>query len=105
MSISEPGSETFERHVIDNEGKKLTYYSEKSTKINGSNDNLFINLSIFEILKNISKTIINIIDDLLDYKIKNLKDVLTVFSKDDRLIYIGIIMIIISLCVYLIDLF
>jgi hypothetical protein len=67
--------------------------------------NLFIHLSIFEILKNTSKTLIKIIDDLLNYKIYNMKDVLTIFTKDDRLIYLGIIMLFISFSLYIIDLF
>jgi hypothetical protein len=107
MSIVEPGSETFQRRVLNIEKEKLTYYTEKSTKLKNEEvmHNLFIHLSIFEILKNTSKTLIKIIDDLLNYKIYNMKDVLTIFTKDDRLIYLGIIMLFISFSLYIIDLF
>jgi hypothetical protein len=105
MSISQPDSQTFERRVLDNEGQKLTYYSEKSNrlKIDETTEKLFINLSLKEILMNISLTIINIINDIVQCGIRSPRDILSILGRDDRLIYVGIVIIFISFGIYVVD--
>lgn len=61
----------------------------------------FMDLSLREILNNIAKTFMDIINDLLNLKSYHLKnDILPIFTKKDRLIYLGIILIMISLFIY-----
>jgi hypothetical protein len=65
------------------------------------NNKPFMDLSLREILNNIARTFMDIINDILNLKSYNLKnDILPIFTKKDRLIYLGIILIMISLFIY-----
>ena len=105
MSITHPDSQTFESRVLATEGEKLKYYSEKSNRLEDlkEDEKLFINLSLKNILINISSTVINIINELVENGIKTPHEVLKVVSKGDRLIYIGIIILFITFGVYIVD--
>ena len=102
MSISQPGSETFEKRVLESEKQKLTYYTAKTNSEQSEEltENMFINLSLREIFANFAKTIIDIMNDLT---VSGTKDILNTFSKDDRLIYIGLLIVFIAFSIYLID--
>jgi hypothetical protein len=52
------------------------------------------NLSMGQILINVKDTILNILDDILRFKFE-----LGIFTKDDRLFYLGILMLIIGILV------
>lgn len=56
-------------------------------------------LSVSEILKKVSQTIIDIINDLIDRKFS------LAILRGDRLMYIGILILIIAYMVYLVDIF
>ena len=65
---------------------------------------LFVNLSLREIMSNMSTTIIMIINELLDPKIKkSSSNLITIFFQDDRMIYLGLFVALIGLGIYLID--
>lgn len=67
-----------------------------------SESDKFYNLSLKQIAFKISDTVNNVIDDLLDYDISSgISGFVEIFSKEDRLIYIGIIIMIFSFCVLL----
>jgi len=63
-------SETFQKKVQALEKQKLTYYTEQTNSIvaDDRKENLFIHLSLKQIIMNISKTFIGILDDLLKLK-------------------------------------
>ena len=91
----------------ENEEKQLKYYTAVENKkiqdIDTSHE--FGNLSINEIAGNISKTFNNILDDLLELKSKKNKkkrslynEIMHIFVRDDRLLYLGILLFAFSLC-------
>ena len=65
---------------------------------------LFVNLSLREIMSNMSATIIVIINELLDPRIKKSpSNLITIFFQDDRMIYLGLFVALSGLGIYLID--
>jgi hypothetical protein len=105
MAMAE--SQTFERKVLETENKNLTYYTEKTNKeaIQQKTENLFINLSIKEILINLSKTFVGILNDLLTPGNLSLTGgrIIDILFKEDRMIYVGLLILFISFSIYLID--
>ncbi len=94
--------ETFQKKAIDVENTKLTYYTEKAKEdaVQTQEENLFINLSISEILKNISRTFIDIMNDITK---EGPRDLIRIIGRGDRMIYVGIIILFISFSIYLVD--
>jgi hypothetical protein len=91
----------------ENEEKQLKYYTvvenKKIEDLDTSHE--FGNLSITEIARNISKTFNSVLDDLIMLKNKNIKkktsmmnEVFVIIIKEDRLIYLGILLFFFSLC-------
>ena len=114
--------EDIHQKLIDNlsEGeqkylKKINTLSNKTRKdIHNSND--FLQQSIYSIIKNWSKTLKNILDDITllelnsnnpDYWwrdiIEYINKVINIFIKKDRKIYIGLTLIIIAFLVFIIE--
>ena len=65
----------------------------------------FYNLSLKEILNNLSLTLIKIINETSIYMEKSdrtTKELIDIFTKDDRMIYVGILLIILSLGIFFI---
>ncbi len=96
-------AETFQKKVQDLETQKLTYYSEKTNASSAEEktENLFVHLSLRQIMINISNTFIGILNDILTPS-KD-RDYLAIIAKEDRLIYVGIIVVFIAFCLYLVD--
>ena len=70
-----------------------------------SESKIIYNLSIKEIFQNMSNTLIKIINEfsiLLKNEDKNYNKYIEIFIKDDRMIYIGIIFIILGLIIFFI---
>lgn len=106
MSTSEPESQTFERKVINAENQKLTYYTEKANKAAAEQktENLFINLSVKEILSNLSAAFVGILNDLMTPETPlSVSTVLHILTKEDRLIYVGLVLLFVAFSIYLID--
>jgi len=97
-------AETFQKKVQDLETQKLTYYSEKTNTAAAEEktENLFIQLSLRQIMINISNTFIGIMNDILTPSSEG-RDYLAIISKEDRLIYVGIIVVFLAFCLYLVD--
>jgi|688.fasta_scaffold590638_2 hypothetical protein len=79
---------------------------ENSNRPKDSND--FFELSIIDIYKNTLQTIIDIINDIINlYETShnqfNFKRLLIIFFNENRMFYIGIILIILSFIIYFID--
>ena len=92
------------------------FYENKDIKLNNFNiienkklhDNeekdKFYNLSLKQIFINLSNTLILIINDIIDIDSKsknNIKLYIDILFKDDRIIYVGIFLIFISIILYL----
>lgn len=92
----------------ENEEKQLRYYTATANKKieETAAEAEFINLSLTQIASNISHTFNNVLDDLLELKTRHkskksksnkniyryIIDIIQIFVKEDRLIYIGILL-------------
>ena len=66
----------------------------------------FYNLSLKQILNNLSLTLIKIMNEISIYMEKSdrtTKELIDIFTKDDRMIYVGILLIILSLGIFFIN--
>ncbi len=90
---------------MESEGHKLNYYTNRANiqKIEGVDNDLFINRSLKQILHSISKTFIDIINEFLEGEAVSFRSALTILFKGDRMIYLGIVMIIIAFATYIAD--
>jgi hypothetical protein len=91
----------FARSVLINGKNVLNYYTEKSNleQDKSLEHAVIFNLSLKKIFENLSKTLIGLLDDLLKGHIHTIHD----FFRGDRLLYLGILMVLLAFCVYLID--
>lgn len=94
---------SFESNTIAIENDKLRYYSEKTNELlhKDVDDHLFINQSLTTIVHKVFATMIDILNDLT--KTSSPKEMLLIFVKGDRLIYIGIVGLLIAFSMYVID--
>ena len=106
----------FHHKVLENEGIKLKYYTEISNEKERENDKMtkFLNLSVGHVLKKISSTFISILTELFSKKSQDVQNVqksqgrisamVSPFIRDDRLIYVGLTMIMLAFAIYVVDL-
>lgn len=98
----------YEKYKLNEEYNKL-YTNSKigTTELKEDKENKrFYNLSLKNVFDNLITTIVIIINELTVYirdkdKLSN-KDLIEIFTKDDRLIYVGIFLIILSLLLFFI---
>jgi len=87
---------------------KNIYNENKQKKFKHESPNLF-DLSIPQIFRNIANTIHNIIYDILNYNSNDSDNsssgILNIFFKDDRLLYLGIIIIIVGILIFILIIF
>lgn len=88
---------------IEDQQRRLNYFAETAEKEN-TNENVFVNLSIKDLLRNFAQTMIHIINELLEInRNTTFNDILLIFIKNDRLISVGLLMVMIGLSIYIID--
>lgn len=96
----------FEIDSLREEQRRLNYFTDKTNEERKQvqEQELFINLSLISIFRNLSATIISIINELLEVtQDSRLNDIVLIFVKGDRLVYIGLLILIIALSLYIID--
>lgn len=96
----------FEQKAKEDQQRRLKFYTDTSNEESQKKQekDIFINLSLVQLFQKMSSTIINIINEILDIKSDTtINDIIYIFIKEDRLIYIGMLCIIITLSLYLID--
>lgn len=105
MSLTHPENMAFEQRVLEGEQEQLHYYAERSNQkqANDKRDQLLVNLSIKQILSNWSQTFVDILTDLTTGQVTGVRSLLKVLFKDDRMIYVGLTLVMIALSIYLID--
>ena len=98
----------YEKYKLNEEYNKLYTNSKIGTTElkEDKENNRFYNLSLKNVFDNLIRTIVIIINELTVYirdkdKLSN-KDLIEIFTKDDRLIYVGIFLIILSLLLFFI---
>jgi len=97
----------YEKEMINRQYNQLYFNSmNDSNKLQKESESKIIyNLSIKEIFQNMSNTLIKIINEfsiLLKNEDKNYNKYIEILIKDDRMIYIGIIFIILGLIIFFI---
>ena len=81
------------------------YNENERLKTLKENKNIY-NLSIHILLKNLSQVLMDIINEVSVYiskKNKNINELMTIFVKKERLMYVGIFLICLSLALWFID--
>ena len=81
------------------------YNVNKKNEIKYNNNKIF-NLSLKDLLTNASFVYMKIISELstfINKDNKNINDLGLIFTKDDRLLYIGLLVLIISFCLWIIN--
>ena len=91
------------------EQKKLNYYTNKDNEENKNKEakKTIENMTITEVLQNISLTFNAIIGELLNMEKNNVPvtvyNVLDIFLKDDRALYIGLVILLTCIGIFIID--
>lgn len=96
----------FEIESIRDEQRRLNYFTDKTNEELNQvpEQELFINLSLVSLFRNLSRTIIAIINELLEINEQTqFNDIVLIFVKGDRLIYLGMLLIMIALAVFIIQ--
>lgn len=97
--------QAYERMVELHEQDQLAYYTQRSTNAQTQDEisKLFINLSIKQILEGISRTFVEIIDELLSGKINGPIELVVSLFQADRMVYVGTLFVIIAFAIYIVD--
>ena len=89
----------------ENELKSLQYQENEKAKVIKENKNIY-NMSIYTLLKRLSKVSMEIMEDVTIYisqKDQNINNFFIIFTKEDRLIYVGILLLLLSMGLWFID--
>lgn len=104
--LSQPELNEFEIKSMEEQQRRLKYFTDTTNEEQQQQQEkeVFINLSLVTIFSKLSTTIITIINELLEINNETrFSDIIYIFVKDDRLIYLGILFVIISIAIFLID--
>jgi hypothetical protein len=96
----------YELETLKEEHRRLHYFSDKTNEelMQTQEEELFFNLSLVNLFRNLSLTMIAIINELLEITQETqLNDIILIFVKKDRLIYIGLLLIMIAFALYVVD--
>lgn len=91
------------------EQQKLKYYTKKDNEENANKEvkRTIENMTIMEVFQNISLTFNAIMGELLNMEKDNVSvtayNVLNIFLKDDRALYIGIVILLTCIGIFIID--
>lgn len=96
---------SYERAVEQHKNDRLTYYTQRSNLNQEAleSDKLFVNLSLKQITQGISKTFIEIINELVSGEIHSGSQLLISLFRADRMIYIGALLVLIAFAIYITD--
>jgi len=100
FDINEFNKEYDEEMYIEDKKYKKSIKNEES-KIKHKNKIPLTKLSVAQIFKNIQKTLSGILNDLVNMRFKGVNGFIDIFKKNDRLYYLGILLIIISFLFFL----
>lgn len=104
--LSQPELNEYEVKAMEDQQRRLKYFTDTTNEElqQKYEQDVFINLSLVNLFSKLSLTIISIINELLEInKETQFNEFVLIFVKDDRLIYLGILFIMIALAIYLID--
>jgi hypothetical protein len=96
----------FELKSMEEQQRRLKYFTDTTNEEQSQTQEreVFINLSLVELFQHLSTTIIVIINELLSMTAETtFSDLVYIFIRGDRLIYLGLLTILIAVGVYLVD--
>lgn len=91
------------------EQQKLKYYTNKDNEENKNKEarKTIENMTIIEVFQNISLTFKAIIEEVLNMEKNNVSvtvyNILDIFLKEDRALYIGLVMLLTCIAIFIID--
>ena len=97
----------FEIDSIREEQRRLNYFTDKSNEEikQGVEHKVFLNLSVVELFQRFATIMIAIMDELIKIDSQTtMSDFVLIFIKEDRLIYVGLLFIMIAISIYFLDL-
>tara|TARA_Y200000002_G_C22516279_1_gene593571 strand:+ start:251 stop:658 length:408 start_codon:yes stop_codon:yes gene_type:complete len=89
----------------NNEINMLSYQENEKSKLLKENKNIY-NMSINSLFTKLSVVSMELLEDLtifINQKNKNINNFFIIFTKDDRLIYVGILFILLAMSLWFID--
>ena len=97
----------FDKFLISKQQESLNKKSLKATEqsIKDKNNEKFYNLSMKHVLQNTTKTLVDVINDIVIFvndQHKTFGKLFNIFTKSDRLIYLGLVFVFISIVLYFI---
>lgn len=98
----------FDKYLISKQQLELDNKGEEATAqaIKDKENERFYNLSLRSIGENTTRVLVNVLNDLVAYvnsDYKTFGGLFNIFTKEDRLIYVGIVVIILSLMFYFVN--
>jgi hypothetical protein len=98
-------SKGYQRAVEKNENDRLTYYSKRSNMDRGvhETEKLFVNMSLIQIIRGVSQTLIGIINEIVSGEIRSANQLLVTLFRADRMMYIGILLVMVAFAIYIVD--
>lgn len=105
MATSDNDNMDYSQRVLHTEKQQLTYLTERTNTedLRMEKDTLFLNLSIYQIVSNMSTAFVQILDDIVTGNWSGMRGLLAVFFKGDRMIYVGLVLLFIAFSINLID--
>lgn len=93
------------QRIEQSEKDQLTYLTDRTnqTELKREDQALLLNLSISQILQNLSSTFVEILNDILGGNWTGARGFIMIFFKGDRMIYVGLLALFCAFCIYLID--
>lgn len=89
----------------NNELNMLSYQENEKAKVLKENKNIY-NMSINSLFSKLSTVSMELLEDLtifINQKNKNINNFFIIFTKDDRLIYVGMLLILLAMSLWFID--
>lgn len=89
----------------NNELNMLSYQENEKAKVLKENKNIY-NMSINSLFSKLSIVSMELLEDLtifINQKNKNINNFFIIFTKDDRLIYVGMLLILLAMSLWFID--
>ena len=97
IKLSEEYNQLYSNEYRENKRNQELYENKK-----------IYNLSLNELVKNSSEVYMKIISEFSNYlqkKNKTINELGLIFTKDDRLLYVGLLILVISFCLWIINIF
>jgi hypothetical protein len=93
---------SYQKAVELNEQDTLTYYTLRANN-KRTDQVLFADLTLKQIIQNISRTFVDIINDLVSGQVQTKEQFIMTFFGGDRMIYIGTLLVLIAFIIFITD--